>query len=42
MIGHNVAFELYFNTDANDGYHRLDNGQFPNAAALYQHLFGGL
>jgi Glycosyl hydrolase family 26 len=42
VIGHNVAFELYFNTDANDGYHRLDNGQFPNAAALYQHLFGGL
>lgn len=42
VVNHNVAFELYFNADANDGHHRIDNGQFPNAAASYQHLFGGL
>jgi len=37
---HNVAFEVYFNTDAPDGRHRLDNGQFPTAATTYQTLFG--
>lgn len=38
---HNVAWESYFNADANDGYHRLDTGRYPNAAASYRHLFGG-
>jgi len=35
-----VAWELYFNSDAPDGKHRLDNGQFPAAASTYRALFG--
>lgn len=36
LNSHNVAYESYFNKDAANGKHRLDNGQFPNAAALYR------
>jgi len=38
---HPVAFETYFNRDPANGYHRLDTGRFPKAAALYRSLFGG-
>lgn len=38
---HDVAWESYFNSDANDGYHRIDGGRYPNAAASYRQLFGG-
>ena len=37
---HDVAHADYFEYDAPDGRHSLMNGQFPNAAAKFQALFG--
>jgi hypothetical protein len=33
---HQVAYESYFNKDAANGKHKLDNGQYPLAAARYR------
>jgi hypothetical protein len=35
----NVAYDLYFEFDAPDGRHALQNGQYPQGAARYQALF---
>jgi hypothetical protein len=40
MTSHNVAYQMYFEFDASDGYHRLMTGQFPLGAAAYRQLFG--
>lgn len=37
---HDVAYQAYFDHDAPDGDHELENGQFPAAAATFQRLFG--
>ena len=39
---HDVAHADYFEYDAPDGRHSLMNGQFPNAAAKFQALFGAV
>jgi hypothetical protein len=40
ITSHNVAYEMYFEFDAPDGYHRLMTGQFPLGAATYRQFFG--
>lgn len=40
VSGHNVAFESYFDAVGDLGDHRLDSGQYPNAAATYAAYFG--
>ena len=40
ISAHDVAHADYFEYDAPDGRHSLMNGQFPNAAAKFQALFG--
>jgi hypothetical protein len=40
ISNHDVAHADYFEYDAGDGRHSLTNGQFPNAAAKFQALFG--
>jgi hypothetical protein len=39
MSTHNVAFEMYFEFDAPDGLHDLQDGNFPASAAVFQELF---
>jgi len=41
FASHDVAYEVYFNRNPTDGTHRIDSGQFPQAGATYQQLFGG-
>lgn len=36
----NVAYALYFEHDASDGYHSLMSGRFPQAAVKFRTLFG--
>jgi hypothetical protein len=40
IASHDVAYQAYFDHDAPDGDHELENGQFPAAAAAFQRLFG--
>jgi hypothetical protein len=41
IASHDVAYQAYFDHDAPDGDHELENGQFPAAAAAFRRLFGG-
>jgi hypothetical protein len=35
----NMSYECYFEFDAGDGLHNLENGQYPNSAVTYRNLF---
>jgi hypothetical protein len=39
IAAHNVAFETYLESDANDGLHKMEGTNFPQAAATYQNLW---
>ena len=41
IVGHNVAFQMYFEFDAPDGAHRLMTNEFPIGSQTYRQLFGG-
>jgi hypothetical protein len=41
IVGHNVAFQMYFEFDASDGAHRLMSNRFPLGSQTYRQLFGG-
>jgi hypothetical protein len=41
FASHDVAYQIYFNFNADDGDHSLTSGRFPRAGAMFRRVFGG-